>query len=134
MRAHRLGGVALLASLVGTVGCGSETATSPGSELISPVTVSWTGIIAPGGTASRSFVANQSGTVTVTLTSSDAPLGIGIGVPRTATGGCRLTVSQVDAAGVSVSASADAGNYCVQLFDDGAVVSQAAFAVQIVSP
>ena len=134
MSAHRLTGVVLLASLVAALGCGSETATSPSNESTSPVTESWTGIIAPGGTASRSFVASQSGTVTVTLTSSDAPLGIGSGVPRTATGGCRLTVSQVDAPGVSVSAAADAGTYCVQLFDDGGVVSQAAFAVQIVYP
>ena len=98
------------------------------------MTETWTGIIGPGGTASRSLTTSQSGTITLTLTSSDASLGIGIGVPRTANGGCRLTVSQVAEAGGTISAPAETGAYCVQLFDDGAVGKQGTFAVQIVYP
>ena len=134
MRAHRYARAAVLTALIGSIGCGSDTATSPTTTTTSPVTETWTGIIGPGGTASRSLTTSQSGTVTVTLTLSDAPLGIGIGVPRTANGGCRLAVSQVVGAGGTISAPADAGAYCVQLFDDGAVIKQAGFSVQIVYP
>lgn len=134
MSMHRGVRAAVLTALIGSIGCGSDTATSPTSTATSPVTETWTGIIGPGGTASRSFTTSQSGTVTVTLTLTDAPLGIGIGVPRTANGGCRLTVSRVVEAGATISAPADAGAYCVQLFDDGAVIKQAGFSVQIVYP
>jgi hypothetical protein len=73
--------------------------------------------------------------VTVTLITADVPLGIGIGVPRTVNGGCRLSVSQeAAAAGVAVSAPAAVGEYCVQLFDEGNVVKQSAFTVQVVYP
>jgi hypothetical protein len=134
MRMHRYAAAAVLTALIGSIGCGSDTATSPTTTTTSPVTETWTGIIGPGGTASRSFTTSQSGTVTVTLTLSDAPLGIGIGVPRTANGGCRLTVSRVAEGGGTIAAPADAGDYCVQLFDDGAVVKQAGFSVQMVYP
>jgi hypothetical protein len=135
MRTHRYAHAAVLTALLGSIGCGSDGATSPTTTTTtSPITETWTGIIGAGGTASRSFTTSQPGTVTVTLTLSDAPLGIGIGVPRTANGGCRLTVSRLAEAGGTISAPADAGAYCVQLFDDGAVIKQAGFSVQIVYP
>jgi hypothetical protein len=116
-------------------GCGSSTPATPTTAITtSPVTESWTGVVGPGGLASHSFITSQAGTITVTLTSSDAPLGLGIGIPRAVNGGCRLATSQVDAAGLAVSAPADAGSYCVEVFDDGGVGKQAAFAVQIVYP
>jgi len=124
-----LGTVALFASA-----CESDTPTEPSTTTTSPTTVTWSGIVGPGGSLSRSFETTQAGAVTVTLTLSDAALGLGIGVPRTANGGCRLTVSQVDAAGQAVSIPAAGGSYCVQVFDDGSVVKQAAFTVQIVYP
>jgi len=123
----------LCAAAVFAAACGSDTPTTPTTTSTSPVTETWASIVGPGGSASRSFDTNA-GTVTVTLTASDAPLGLGVGVPRSVNAGCRLTVSQVDAAGLSVSIPADAGSYCVEVFDDGAVVKQAAFSVQIVHP
>jgi len=128
-------GLVCIAAVAAASACGSDTPTSPTTATTtSPVTETWTGIVGPGGTASHSFSTTLSGTVSVTLTSSDAPLGLGVGVPRTVNGGCRLTTSQVDAPGLTVSVPADAGSYCVQVFDDGAVVKQASFAVQIVHP
>jgi hypothetical protein len=135
MMSRNVGLVGLLALGVVASGCGSSTPASPTTTTAtSPVTETWTGIVGPGGTASHSFSTTLTGNLMVTLTSSDAPLGLGIGVPRAANGGCRLTTSQVDAPGVTVSVPADAGSYCVQVFDDGAVVKQAAFAIQIVHP
>ena len=134
MRPHQFAGALASLALVMTVGCGSDSTTSPTTTATSPVTETWTGLIAPGGTASRSFVTSQTGTVTITLTSADAPLGIGVGIPRTQNGGCRLAVSQLATGGTSVSIPAEAGTYCVQLFDEGIVVKQAGFVVQIVYP
>ena len=114
--------------------CGSDTPTTPTTTTTSPVTETWTGIVGPGGTASRSFDTTQAGTLTVTLMSSDAPLGLGVGVPRNVNAGCRLTISQVDIPGLTLSIPADAGSYCVQVFDNGDVVKQSAFSVQIVHP
>ncbi len=125
----------LAAVAAGAIACGSSTETSPSTTTAtSPVTETWTGIIGPGGAASRSFSTTLSGTLTATLTSSDVPLGLGIGVPRLGGSGCRLTMSQVDAAGQTESIPADAGSYCVQVFDDGAIEKQATFAVTIVHP
>ena len=125
---------ALLCVVVVTSACGSDTPTTPTTTTTSPATETWTGIVGPGGTASRSFDTTLAGTLTVTLMSSDAPLGLGIGVPRNVNAGCRLTISQVDAPGLSLSIPADAGSYCVQVFDDGSVVKQSSFSVQIVHP
>jgi len=124
----------LLCVVVVTSACGSDTPTTPTTTTTSPATETWTGIVGPGGTASRSFDTTLAGTLTVTLMSSDAPLGLGIGVPRNVNAGCRLTISQVDAPGLSLSIPADAGSYCVQVFDDGSVVKQSSFSVQIVHP
>ena len=125
---------ALLCVVVVTSACGSDTPTTPTATTTSPATATWTGIVGPGGTVSRSFDTTLAGTLTVTLMSSDAPLGLGIGVPRNVNAGCRLTISQVDAPGLSLSIPADAGSYCVQVFDDGSVVKQSSFSVQIVHP
>jgi hypothetical protein len=134
MTAHRFASALLLTGLVGSFGCGSDSATAPSSTTTSPVTETWTGLIAPGGTASRSFTASQSGTITVTLTSADAPLGFGIGVPRSLNGGCRLSTSQLATSGTAVSVPASAGSYCVQVYDEGVVVNQAGFVIEIVYP
>ena len=133
MSSHRFSCAAILMAAVTAVACGSDTVTSP-TTATSPVTEVWTGLIGSGGTASRSFTTSQTGTITVTLTSADAPMGVGIGVPRAANGGCRLTVSEVATGGESLEVHAEAGTYCVQLYDDGAVVKQAGFGVQIVYP
>jgi hypothetical protein len=129
VRAALLCAVAVIAAA-----CGSDTPTTPTTATTSPVTETWSGIVGPGGAVTRSFDTTQSGTLTVTLMSGDAPLGLGIGVPRSLNAGCRLTISQVDAPGLSVSIPADAGSYCVEVFDNGDVVKQAAFSVQIVHP
>jgi len=123
----------LLCVVVVTSACGSDTPTTP-TTTTTPATDIWTGIVGPGGAGSRSFDTTLPGTLTVTLMSSDAPLGLGIGVPRNVNAGCRLTISQVDAPGLSLSIPADAGSYCVQVFDDGGVVKQSSFSVQIVHP
>jgi hypothetical protein len=135
MTARRYPKALLIVVAAVSAACGSTTTSPTSPARTSPVTELWAGLIGPGGTASRSFTTGLTGTVTVTLITADVPLGIGIGVPRTVNGGCRLSVSQeAAAAGVAVSAPAAVGEYCVQLFDEGNVVKQSAFTVQVVYP
>jgi len=114
--------------------CGSESPTSPTTTTpTSPTTVTWTPLLPPGGTASRSFTTSQAGTVSVTLTSVPVPLGFGIGVPRT-TGGCLLSTSRVDATGATMSIAVDQGAYCVEVYDEGNLTTQSGFTVTITYP
>jgi hypothetical protein len=71
------------------------------------------------GWTSRSFTVAEAGVVSVTLQSSELPMGIGIGVPSTGGSGCQTSISVVTSAGDSpqLSASVDAGDYCLVVFD-----------------
>ena len=115
--------------------CGDDnTSTTP-----SPTTStneSWSGVVAPGGQSTRSFTVNASGTIAVTLTAADTTLGVGIGLPRVTGGGCRLGVSVNTSAGSSpqISAPADAGQYCVQVYDLGTLRDPVGFSLKIDHP
>jgi len=62
--------------------------------------------------------------------------GVGVGVPRVTGGGCRLGVSVNTSAGSSpqISAPADAGQYCVQVYDLGTLRDPVGFALKIDHP
>jgi len=110
--------------------CGNDeptTPTTPTTPPAGPGTQSFNAIMAPGGTAVRTFTASAAGTVTVTLnsTSPATVVGLGIGIPGTATGGCDMT-STVTASGGSapqLSAPVSAGDFCAGTFDLGTVGS-----------
>jgi len=117
-------------------GCGgNDTPTTPSSPS-SSMSETWSSIVAPGGQSTRSFTVNSSGTITVTLTAAGATLGLGIGLPRVTGGGCRLGVSVNTPAGSApqLSASADAGQYCVQVYDLGTLTDTVGFALKIDHP
>ena len=129
------GFVVALALLPAACGDDNPTPTTP-SNSSSPRTEGWSSVVAPGGQSSRSFTVNNAGTITVTLTLAGATLGLGVGVPRTTGGGCRLGVS-VNAAGGStpqLSAQADAGQYCVQVYDLGTLTDPVPFELKIEHP
>jgi len=116
--------------------CGDDTTTPTTPSTTSPTSESWSGVVAPGGQSSRSFTVNASGTIAVTLTSAGATLGLGVGLPRVTGGGCRLGVS-VTASGASspqISTAADAGQYCVQVYDLGTLRDPVGFALKIDHP
>ena len=120
-------------------GCGSNnTATSPSpSTTTSPTSEAWSGVLAPGGASSRSFSAGVAGTISITLTGAgQAPIGLGVGLPRTTGGGCRLGVSVNAAPGTTaqLTTQADAGGYCVQVFDLGTLINPIPFAMTIHHP
>ena len=116
-------------------GCGDDNPTTP-SNTSTPTSENWSGVVAPGGQSSRSFTVNTSGTITVTLTAAGDTLGLGVGLPRTQGGGCRLGVSVNAAAGATpqISTPADAGQYCVQVYDLGTLRDPVGFALKIDHP
>jgi hypothetical protein len=117
-------GFALLCSA-----CGSDdsTSTAPTTPVAGPGTQSLNAVMAPQGSAVRTFTASASGTVTVTLTST-APatlVGLGIGIPGTSTGGCDMTTTVNTSGGSTpqISAAVNAGTFCAGAFDRGTVGS-----------
>ena len=110
--------------------CGSDnstTATSPTTPVAGPGTQALNAVMAPQGSAVRTFTASAAGTVTVTLNST-APatlVGLGIGIPGTSTGGCDMTATVNTSGGSApqISASVDAGTFCAGAFDRGTVGS-----------
>jgi hypothetical protein len=80
---------------------------------------------------------DTSGTITVTLTAAGVDaLGLGVGLPRTTGGGCRLGVSVNASAGTTpqISTAADAGQYCVEVYDLGTITDPVGFALKIDHP
>ena len=124
-----------IAAMVGA--CGDETATptSPTTPTKSgPET--WASALAPGGTSSRSFTVTAAGTINVTMTSAGSTVGLGVGLPRVSGGGCRLSVSVTTGGGSApqISTPADAGQYCVQVFDLGTLSDPISFTLTIDHP
>jgi hypothetical protein len=121
--------------VVFAAGCGSKTPTAP-STTSTAMSESWSSVVAPGGTSSRSFTVNASGTIAVTLTGAGATLGLGVGLPRVTGGGCRLgvTVNASPGSSPQISTAADAGQYCVQVYDLGMLKDPVSFALKIDHP
>ena len=116
-------------------GCGSDSTPTTPSNTSTTMTENWSSVLAPGGASTRTFILNSAGTIVVTLTAGPTA-GLGVGLPRTTGGGCRLGVSVNASPGTTpqVSAQADAGQYCVQVYDLGTLTDPIGFAVKIEHP
>ena len=108
--------------------CGSDnssSSTSAPSTTAGPGTTVLSAMMAPNGTAMRTFEASAAGTVTVTLnsTSPATVVGLGLGIPGNATGGCDMTATVNTAGGAApqLSAAVEAGTFCAGAFDRGGV-------------
>lgn len=115
--------------------CGSDSTPTTPSSPSGRVTENWSSVIAPGGASTRTFIVSSSGTIVVTLT--DGPTaGLGVGLPRTTGGGCRLGVSVNASPGTTpqISTQADAGQYCIQVYDLGTLTDPIGFALKIEHP
>jgi hypothetical protein len=133
--------LALAVALLCTA-CGNDTSTTPTAPTPPPAgpgTQVLNAVMAPGGTAIRTFTASAAGTATVTLTSTSPAtlVGLGIGIPGNATGGCDMT-STVNTSGGSspqLSAPVAAGEFCAGAFDLGTVGSNGVLvSITIVHP
>jgi hypothetical protein len=106
-------------------GC-SETPVSPTTTSTAPP--EFASQVATGGTATRVVTLPNSSTIRVTLTSvaPAAQLGLGVGIRRSSGTGCSLarslTTGPSDTPQISVAA--DAGEFCVQVYDPGTLTEQ----------
>ncbi len=120
-----------------TLGCSGaeETATSP-TTLSGEFTFAST--IGIGGTASRAFATHGSGGITATLMtgSPSVGLGVGIGIPRATGSNCDVTraIETVGGDGRELTIAAEAGTYCVKVFDLGRINDLASFSVRVTHP
>lgn len=133
-----------LVLLVGTLaaGCSNDantqsTPTAPTPT--SPTTSTFTSTLTPSGAVSRLFTATKTGPVSITLSSAgpaNPRLGLGIGVPSTGIARCSLSTTITTMAGPSpqLVATVDPGNYCVVLYDVGALTDEITFDLTIVFP
>lgn len=103
-----------------------------------PATIDYSSSVEPGGFTARSFDAIASGTVTV-IVDAFAPasvpsLGVGIGFQRNDGSGCELSVAATATRGSQFSIAADAGRYCVKVFDVGSLTGTTTFTLRIAHP
>ena len=131
--------IVVLAIASASVACDdASTATAPTTT--SPVTELFSAQFIPGGSASRSFTAAASGTVSLTLSAlgppADLVVGFGVGIPQPSGAGCYMTESVQTGAATApqITVPVDAGTYCVRLYDLGTMKSPTAFTVTIVRP
>ncbi|MGE3178360.1 MAG: hypothetical protein AB7O32_12910 [Vicinamibacterales bacterium] len=138
----RLRAMALIVSACAAAACGNDTPTTPTTPTTttreSPATENFVSNLSVQGSAWRFINAIQAGTVTATMTATDQPstaVGLGIGL-RSSLSGCLVTREIVAAAGASpqISATVDAGDYCIKVFDVGQVATPMAFTVSITYP
>ena len=127
--------VVVLLALSSACGGDNNTPTMP-STPSGTTSETWSGVVAPGGQSSRSFTVNNSGTIAVTLTAAGTTLGLGVGLPRVTGGGCRLgvTANASPSATPQISTQAEAGQYCVQVYDLGTLRDPVGFALKIDHP
>jgi hypothetical protein len=128
------------AGLLGLAGAGcSETPTGP-TAAASPVIDTFASSIVKGGAASRTFTTLSHGTVEVTLvatTPEGTPLGVGIGIPGNAVGNrCSMAQAEPTVASTEpqLTLAVEAGTFCVQVYDVGAVERELWFEVTIEHP
>lgn len=133
----RRSGFAVTAALL-VAGCAGSTPTTPSTTSSAPASETWSGTVAPGGQTSRSFTVSAAGTINVTLTAAGTtPIGVGVGLPRLTGGGCRLGLSVDATPGTTpqISTQAEAGQYCVQVYDLGTISGDpVGFALKIDHP
>ena len=130
----------LCAFLMTAAGCGSSAST-PTTPTPATSTESFTGTVAHLGTSGHSFTVTNTGAVTITLTAV-APLatmsmGVGVGTWDGTTCGAS-TVKNDNARGgsVSLTGTANAGSYCVNVYDSGNVPEdwEVSYEIQVVHP
>ena len=135
----------LAASLLlvfGAVACSKNTVTSPSTTTTttatSPSTMTFASQLALRGSTSRTFTMASAGAVKVTLLTlgnGTVKAGLGIGVPTTGAP-CSLAQSVVTVSGSApqITTTADAGTYCVQLFDTGGLTEDTPFSLTVEHP
>ena len=130
-----------LTTLLAASACGGSSTTAPtatGATTTPPTTEVFTGTVAVGGSASHAFtVVLSNGLLSVTLTAAGPPstvtVGLGIGAPSGSTcaffsGGAGPTQAGTTA---QLSGVAQAGPYCVGVYDAGNQLADITYSVTV---
>jgi hypothetical protein len=138
MRTMVQGLLVLALSGAGLAGCNTEDpfATMPTPT---PTTVVFQGEINPNGGQTFQFTTQANGTITATLTAvqpSGATIGFSMGIWNTSTTACQIVLANDNAAqgAVLTGTASSVGNYCVRVYDTGALSDSASFTIQLVHP
>lgn len=121
-------------------GCSDDTpttATAP-DTITTPITATFTGVVGPGGTLSRSFTAQLDGTARASLSgiTPATALGFGMGVPRADGTGCLLTYSTTasNLTSAEISGAVANGVFCIQVFAPAAAAETVRFSISLTHP
>lgn len=132
MRRWSLGLIGL--TIVAAFGCSGSSNTSPSGQVTQPTVDVFTGSLTPGGFIVHPFtVVRSNGTLDVTLTQVSSSLQIGLGVGTPADGSCTFLAGASLRTGASttpqVSGVANAGSYCIGIFDVGTLTEAVTYRV-----
>lgn len=123
-------------------GCSNDTPTSATTTttttFTSPITATFTGVVGPGGSLSRSFTAQLDGTARASLSgiSPATALGFGMGVPRADGTGCLLTYSTTatNLASAEIGGAVASGVFCIQVYAPAVAAETVRFSVSLTHP
>jgi hypothetical protein len=128
------------ALMIATTGCGSDSST-PTTPTPVTTTESFSGTVGHLGTSGHSFTVATTGPVTITLISvgplTTMSMGIGVGIWDGTTCATSSTKNDnVRTGAVALTGTANAGNYCVNVYDSGNVPEdwEVSYEVQVVHP
>ena len=136
MNTIRMSRAWLLALVVLSTACGTSYFDLPTAPTATPPDPAiFTSQLVRGGSASHQFMRSTAGNIQVTLTDLNPAVvvGLGVGIPRPDGNGCNLTRSVDTTAGSSpqITITADAGTYCVKIYDIGQIAERATFSIRI---
>lgn len=134
--------VALVLAAANAACSDSPTAPTDSADTATPITtpvaITFTGVVGPNGTASRTFTAQIAGTATAALSaiSPATALGVAFGIPRADGSGCLVGRSTIGADGVSarITAAVDPGIFCLQVYSPERSADQVTFTVTLEHP
>lgn len=136
MTCLRMIGLATLLALASA--CADDTL--PTAPDTNPVVENFSSQLGVRGVASRTFTVSSAGTVAVLLKQvgppADVSVGLGLGIPRADSRSCSLTRSLTTGASsvAQISLAAEAGTYCVQVFDPGTLPGEVTFSIDVTHP
>jgi hypothetical protein len=107
---------------------------SPPSQMTTPGSSTWASDIDTNSSDSRSVTTAAGGAITLSLDSlsyQNGQLGVGIGVPGPGGSGCVLSQASIGGPSTTISAAADTGVFCVEVYDAGRTKGLVTFSTTI---
>lgn len=131
--------------LLAATGCGDDTATPTSAStttttttFTTPVSVTFPGVVGPGGSVSRSFSPQLPGQARAAVgdITPSTRLSVALGIPRADGSGCLATVSSTSGNGstAEVATNVDLGTFCVIVWAPAVAAETVRFTVSLTHP